>query len=198
MCIPVPTTTPVPLPYITMEEVYAIFSLSPKGASADTSISTSFSTGTDSPVNEASWIFRLDESISRISAGTILPSSKYTMSPGTSSLAGTMLSSPLRSTRACGELRLRKAAKASEAFFSCTTPMIALTMTIVRITMASIHSLRSPDSSAAPKRISTITSVSCSKNIFPTLLGGDCRNSFFPYSLSLLAASASLNPSSEV
>ena len=45
----------------------------------------SFSTGTDSPVKEDSSLFRSTDEISLISAGTIFPSSRITISPGTSS-----------------------------------------------------------------------------------------------------------------
>ena len=62
--------------------------LSARTAFSGTSASASFSEGTDSPVNEASSIFKLEDSISLISAGTIFPSSIKTISPGTSSFVG--------------------------------------------------------------------------------------------------------------
>ena len=100
----------------------------------------SFSNGTDSPVSDASCIFKLADSINRKSAGTMAPSSIRTMSPTTSSLAGTMLSSPWRKTLAFGALICFKASRELSAFFSCTIPITALIITIVRITLASVHS----------------------------------------------------------
>ena len=52
--IPVATTTPTPLPYVTIEDVYAILLRSPNTHSLGKIVSESFSDGTDSPVKEAS------------------------------------------------------------------------------------------------------------------------------------------------
>lgn len=46
----------------------------------------SFSTGTDSPVNDASSIFKLELCTNLKSAGTISPDSSSTISPGTKEL----------------------------------------------------------------------------------------------------------------
>ena len=57
-------------------------------------VSAVLSTGTDSPVNEASCDFKFIASIILISAGTKSPVSKTTRSPGTNSLEGTTFSFP--------------------------------------------------------------------------------------------------------
>ena len=127
---------------------------------------------TDSPVKEASCICKLTLSIRRRSAGTISPSLKNTMSPGTTSFAGITLSSPSRSTRAVGADMPRSASSADCAFFSCTIPIKALTITIVKITAASIVSPSKNDNPAAATRINTIGSVICSLSIAVIAFGG--------------------------
>ena len=196
--MPVATTTPVARPYVTMAEVYAILLRSPRGQSSGRISSASFSEGTDSPVKEASCTFKLAESIRRKSAGTISPSPSITTSPTTNSLAGITLSSPWRKTRAVGALILRRASREDCAFFSCTIPMTALTITIIKITAASVHSCKTAEKAAAPMRISTIGSMICAFSICRMVLGGFERSSLRPYFFSLSAASASPNPSSEV
>ena len=74
--IPVPTTTPTALPYITTDEEYAIFTLSPSGASSGNTVGPSFAEGTLSPVSEASCTLMLLSFIILISAGTMAPSSR--------------------------------------------------------------------------------------------------------------------------
>ena len=196
--IPVAITTPVPRPYITMDDEYAILLLSPKVHVSGNTASASFSAGTDSPVNEASWIFKFAESINRKSAGTISPSRSNTISPTTNSAAGITLSSPWRNTRAVGALIFRSASKEDCAFFSCTMPMTAFKTTIENITLASVHSCKTAEIMAATIRIHTIGSKSCSFNICNNVLGGLERSSFLPFSLSLFVASVSPNPFSEV
>ncbi len=66
-----------------------ILTLSPKDASSSNLIFAFFSTGTDSPVKEASSTFKLDASTNLKSAGIISPVSKTTISPGTTALDGT-------------------------------------------------------------------------------------------------------------
>ena len=70
VCIPVSTTIPFPLPYVTKLEENNILVLSPRLTSSFSITFASFSTGTDSPVSEASWDFKLTASVILISAGT--------------------------------------------------------------------------------------------------------------------------------
>ena len=139
----------------------------------------------------------------RMSAGTIAPSSRYTISPGTSSLAGTMLSSPFLKARALGAVIFLSASNASAAFFSCITPTVALTTITTKITIASASpspsiKLITSENIMAIKRIITIMSESCSAIIFQMLLGFTSLSTFLPYFFNRAAASSSLNPSSLV
>ena len=70
VCIPVSTTIPFPLPYVTRLEENNIFVLSPSDTSSFSIVAASFSTGTDSPVSDASCALRFTASIILISAGT--------------------------------------------------------------------------------------------------------------------------------
>lgn len=170
---------------------------SPRGQSAASRTSASFSEGTDSPVREASWTLRFAASTRRRSAGTMSPSRRKTMSPGTSSLAGRMLSSPSRRTRAVGARMFRRASREDWAFFSWTMPMTALTTTMVPMTMASVHSCSRAENRAAPMRMRTIGSSSCSFSMRRMDLGGFARSVLGPWVCRRSVASASRRPSSE-
>ena len=67
--IPVSTTIPFPLPYVTKLDENNIFFLSPIPISVSSIISEVFSTGTDSPVNELSCDFKFISSTILRSAG---------------------------------------------------------------------------------------------------------------------------------
>ena len=82
--IPVETTTPTALPDATQVPINAIFLRSAKSVSSG-SKSTFFCTVNDSPVSADSSILHWNDSNIRISAGTLSPSYKFTMSPGTNS-----------------------------------------------------------------------------------------------------------------
>ena len=201
--MPVPTTTPTPLPYITTDDEYAMFTLSPRGASSLRTVGPSFGLGTLSPVSEASCTLMLLSLIILMSAGTIEPSSRYTMSPGTSCSAGTMLSSPSRRTRALGAVIFLSASSASAAFFSWMTPTVALSTMTQKIIMASARPSPSMNCITSEKiiatnRIMTMTSEICSSIIFHTDFGFTSAMTFLPYFSSLSAASLSESPSSLV
>ena len=68
--IPVSTTIPFPRPYVIKLDENSILVLSPIPISASSIFSIFFSTGTDSPVNDASWTFKFAASIILKSAGT--------------------------------------------------------------------------------------------------------------------------------
>ena len=67
--IPVSTTIPFPLPYVTKLDENSIFVLSPTPTSVFSIFSILFSTGTDSPVSELSCDFKFTASITLKSAG---------------------------------------------------------------------------------------------------------------------------------
>ena len=85
MSIPVPVTTPSPRPYVTFVLENTMLFRSPIPTSPSI-ISVSFSEATDSPVKAASSACNEFASIKRISAGTTLPASSKTISPGTISV----------------------------------------------------------------------------------------------------------------
>ena len=68
--IPVSTTTPFPLPYVIKLEENSIFVLSPIPTFSSSIVCVSFSTGTDSPVKDASCAFKFATSVNLISAAT--------------------------------------------------------------------------------------------------------------------------------
>ncbi len=74
----------------------------------------------------ASSISRVAATISRPSAGTRLPASKRTMSPGTSSAASISIAAPSRRTRAMSFNIFSRAARLASAFDSCRRPSTAL------------------------------------------------------------------------
>ena len=129
-------TMPFPRPYATVVPEYAIFLRSASKTSVSRGL-TIFRTGTDSPVSDASSILRLIASIKRTSAGTLLPISRRTISPGTNSLEGILISMPFRKTNASGAAICFNASIAFSARYSCTNPKIALTKTIAKIAIDS-------------------------------------------------------------
>ena len=80
--IPVSVITATALPLVTTVPMKTMHFWSPTPASAATE-SSLFETGLDSPVSAASSTSRLAASMSLPSAGTLLPASSSTMSPGT-------------------------------------------------------------------------------------------------------------------
>ncbi len=174
--IPVAVTTPRPRPYVTSVPRYAVLRRSPKEASRSKIWSARLSTGTDSPVSDASSILRFIVSSRRTSAGTKLPASTKTMSPGTTNRDGRTIRWPPRSTCASGAAIFLSAANASSALFSCTTPIAAFRITMATIAAASTNSTISPDSlyslnpirkeiAAATMRMITTKSLNWASNI---------------------------------
>ena len=75
------------------------------------------------------------------------------MSPGTNEAAGKRIFCPLRTTVASLAIDLASAAMAPNAFASCMKPTMALMTTTPRITSASTHSLNTPVTTAARRRM---------------------------------------------
>ena len=99
---------------------------SPSGTSSPTTGSTLFGTGVLSPVRPASSISSVATTSTRPSAGTLSPASKPTMSPGTSSSAGTSCTCPSRLTLAVMISICFRAATLSAALPSWCRPINAL------------------------------------------------------------------------
>ena len=172
-----------------------MFFRSPIPASSKVMGAMSLSTGTDSPVSAASSTFRELASSKRISAGTISPASKSTISPGTSSWDLMVSTLPFRRTLASGEAISFKASMASSALASWMTPMIAFKTTTKRIITASCHSwLAKRDTVAAAKRMIIIKSLNCSINFSNREECFSTSRALLPYSACLLATSAEESP----
>ena len=155
--IPVATTTPTPRPAATWVPLKARHRRSPSATLSPLMASVCLSTGSDSPVNAASSIRKLATSIRRRSAGTTVPASRPTTSPGTNSPAATSTSRPSRRTLTTGTDILRRAAIACSARYSWKKPSSVNKTTIAPIAPASRYLPNSSESTAAPMRISTIT-----------------------------------------
>ena len=106
---------------------------SPTPASAATG-SSLLDTVLDSPVRAASSTSRLAATMSLLSAGTLLPASSNTMSPGTRSLESMDSSLPSRSTRTWGLTIALRASIAFSARYSWTKPKMAFMTTMNSIT----------------------------------------------------------------
>ena len=167
----------------------------------------SFSTGKDSPVNDDSSVFKLMASVKRKSAGTVLPSSKMTMSPRTSSSAFNSTSFPSLLTTHVGEDIFFKASNDFSALFSCTVPMIAFNTQTPKIMIGSAKSNDSPFlttlkmeiatlNNAAAKRMKIIGSLNWPKNTKKSGVFFFSGNLFGPYLTSLSPASWLVKPCS--
>ena len=98
--MPVSVTTSSPRPRVTEVFMKAMQTRSPSGTSSPTTGSVCLPTGRLSPVRAASSISRVAATRIRPSAGTRLPASTRTMSPGTSSSASISIACPSRRTLA--------------------------------------------------------------------------------------------------
>ena len=157
--IPVPVTIISPRPRVTDVFMNARQIRSPRPTSSPSIGATSLSTGALSPVRAASSISSVAATISRPSAGTRLPASKRTMSPGTSSAASISIAAPSRRTRAMSFSIFSSAARLASAFDSCRRPRTALN------TVRPMSTMVVPDSpvttwftTAAPTRMICIRS----------------------------------------
>ncbi len=158
---PVATTKPVARPCVTSVPLKAMLMRSPNGRSPAGKRSCIFSTVTDSPVSADSSTRSWATSWSRRSAGTRLPASSSTTSPGTKcSVCTTCTWPPARRTVACGAAMRCKACKAWSARHSCQKPMAALSTTMSTMTSVSARSPISPDRTAAASSTKIMKSLS--------------------------------------
>ena len=119
VAMPVAVTTATPRPRVTAVPLKTMFSRSPSAAVSGTGAG-SLSTGSLSPVSEASAIISDAASTSRPSALTASPSASSRTSPGTSSVAGMRCGRPSRRTPAVGAAIRCSAETASSARASWT------------------------------------------------------------------------------
>ena len=154
----VAVTTPRPRPLVTAVPIQLMHDCIASSASACTAV-VRLLTEPDSPVNGDSSTRKFVDSSRRRSAGTRLPVSSWTISPGTSNSALTMTMLPFRSTRHVGLSICRSACRARSAFHSWTNPRMPFSTTMARIVMASVSSPIAVDRAAAPIRIQINTST---------------------------------------
>ena len=150
--MPVAVTTIAAVPRVTAVFWNSMFERSPSATSAPASAPASFGIGALSPVSAASWVSSVAERTIRPSAGTMSPASTWTMSPGTTSTAGTSASVPSRTTFACGTCRFESASMLALAFSSCREP----STTLSRISSATI----TPVETSPIAKLTTVTATS--------------------------------------
>ena len=117
--MPVAVTTARPRPRVTAVPLKTMLTRSPRAAGSPRAV-TSFSTGSLSPVSDASATVSEAASTSRASADTASPALSTTTSPGTRSVAATRCSWPSRTTPAVAAAMRWSAATACSARASCT------------------------------------------------------------------------------
>ncbi|CAM5623416.1 hypothetical protein SPURM210S_04869 [Streptomyces purpurascens] len=158
------------------------------------SLSGTFSTGTDSPVSDDSSASSNAAASTSPSAGTMSPSATRTTSPGTTSAAATERSSPSRTTLAAGALMADSAITACSARTSCTTPTTVFTMITNRITAASERSPVPMVRAAATSRTRISGSRSCCSTRRHTGVRSSAGISLGPWRASRRAASTDDSP----
>ena len=173
-----------------------MLSRSPRDVFSGSTIAAFFSTGTDSPVKDASSALSDWLSSRRKSAGTISPASSSTRSPGTSSAAAINFCSPSRRTRAWGEVIFFKASIAFSARPSWTTPRMALIRTMAMMTPVSIYSPRKAETRLAAIRIRTMTSLNCASSFCSIVCFFFSFRALGPYFSSKAAACCESSPCS--
>jgi len=156
-----------------------------------------FSTVTDSPVSADSSTRICATSCRRRSAGTRLPASSSTTSPGTRcSVATTWRWPPARITVARGAAMRCSALSAWSARHSCQKPMAALSSTISRITRVSARSPIRPDSRAAASSTRIMKSRNWSARRAQAGRGGASGRRFGPWACWRASTSSAARPSS--
>ncbi len=158
VAMPVPTTSPAPLPRVTTVPIKAIFRRSPKGVFGEHTTSAHLDTGSDSPVKTASSTSRRSASPIRTSAGIISPVLSSTTSPGTSSAAGMTLSIPSRFTVVSWAVSFFSFSRDFSARYSCKKPKPAFIITMAKMVTASANSPKKTEIKAAAIKTRTMKS----------------------------------------
>ena len=158
-------------------------------------LSVFFSTASDSPVNTASLTIKLCASISLTSAGTNLPASIITTSPGTNSSDSSSTSSPPLITIVLMLLILLSASSDFLAFTSCIVATTEFNITISNIIIASLVSLIRNATTTTTNKIIDNGSINCLRNISNVVFCFFSFNLFLPYFSILFFTSSCVNPS---
>ena len=168
---------------------------SPRGTSVLSMVSASLDEATLSPVSAASSISSVAVTKRRPSAGTRLPASISTMSPGTSSSASISMAWPSRRTRAMFFIIFVSAARLASALDSPRMPNTALKI-VSTTSMIDVRTSRVTTrlSTAAPSRMICMKSLywrrkACKPDSFFV-----AASSLRPYCCKRCCASAALKP----
>ena len=192
--MPVAVTTMVAVPRVTEVFWKSMLVRSPSPTSAEASGPASLAIGALSPVSAASCASRVADRTMRPSAGTMSPASSCTMSPGTTSVAGTSVTAPSRTTRACGTCILDRASTLARAVSSCRVPRPMLSTTS--------SPTRTPVETSPMSRLTTTTATSIrfigSRSCTAAIAHGEgCFSAviaFGPWDARRAAASVALRP----
>ena len=198
-----PISVPMPVvvtiisarPRVTAVFIKAMQWRSPRGTSGLAMASVSLGEATLSPVRAASSISRFAARNRRPSAGTRLPASISTMSPGTSSSASISMAWPSRRTRAMFFIIFSSAARLAWAFDSPRRPRKALkTVSATSTKVVPNSCVNTRLSTAAPSRMICIKSWYWRKKACQPDSCFLATNWLGPYSCSRCCASAELRP----
>ncbi len=149
---PVATVTACARPWVTSVPANAMFDRSPRAVREASTPSARLVAGTDSPVRRDSSTSIGPPESSRASAGTLVPGSRITTSPGTISSDAISRSIPSRTTRARDTTRDWSAFALRWAPNSWMVPMVAFTIRTTRIRMVSDQDRVAAEMTAAPIR----------------------------------------------
>lgn len=141
-----------------------MFTRSPRLLSTSIFALGSLLAGTDSPVKADSSTSKTVALRMRPSAGTLSPSSSRTMSPGTNSLAGTLITAPSRRTCAMGAVNSFNADSDFSARTSWMKPRMPLRKIMAIMVTASVNSPSSPEISVAASNTMIMKSLNWFKN----------------------------------
>ncbi len=184
----------VAVPRVTEVFWNTMFDRSPRPTSPAGRVFASLGTGALSPVRADSCVSNVAERRIRPSAGTMSPDSSWTISPGTSSTAGSETKVPSRTTFACGTCSFDSASTLALAFSSCLVPKTTFSpMSMPTIT---------PVETSPMRKLTTTTATSMrfigSRSWLPAIAhteGGFAPAIWFaPYFESRFAASAAVRP----
>ncbi len=180
--MPVDVTIISPRPRVTCEFMNAMSWRSPRATSSPAIASITLDDGVLSPVSPDSSISSVAATRRRPSAGTLSPASNPTMSPGTSSSAGTRKRSPPRRTLAEMISIWRSAATLSAALPSWCRPSRALKTVIARTTSpVEMSWMAMMLTSAAPTSTSCMRSRYWRRNAFHVGSLATSASLFDPY-----------------
>ncbi len=140
---------------------------------------------------------RVATSRRRRSAGTMLPASSKTMSPGTSLRAGISCSAPSRRTRTMGLDICLRAAMAFSARYSWMKPSTPKRITMERMAIPSVKSPRRKERKAAAIKIRIMGSMNWASSMRQAGREIVSCNSFGPWAARRSVASAEERPSAE-